>query len=404
MTITLADAEALDARDPLRALAGEFDLPDGVIYLDGNSLGPPPRAALARLRRAAEAEWREGLIRSWNGVGDEAGWIDLPMRAGAKIARLIGAGADEVIVCDSVSVNLFKLAAALNARKPGSLIAVDADEFPTDQYVLEGLARLTGARLLRLSPGEAPPNDVGVLIKSLVHYRTAAVADMAGTEAAMRARDVDIIWDLSHATGLVALDVAAAGARFAVGCGYKFLNGGPGAPAFLYAARDAAARLSQPISGWMGHRAPFDFSSSYEPAAGVMRFAAGTPPILSISALDAALDLFDGLDTRLPEEKARALGDLFLGLTQALPVRQLPSPARRGGHVCLQSSDGYAIIQALIAHGVIGDFRAPDLMRFGFSPLFLSYVDVWRAAKILGDVLCTEEWRRPEFSRRGKVT
>ncbi len=399
MAMSLADAEALDAKDPLRRYAAAFDLPDGVIYLDGNSLGPPPRAALARLRQTADDEWRKGLIRSWN----DADWIDLPKRAGAKIARLIGAEAGDVIVADSVSVNLFKLAAALIAQKPSAAIAVEADEFPTDQYVLEGVARLTGAPLIRLAP-DAPPPANAVFVKSLVHYKTAAIADMAGAEREAAARGVAIIWDLSHATGLVTLDVAKAGARFAVGCGYKFLNGGPGAPAFIYAAGESAKTLRQPVSGWMGHAAPFDFASDYAPADGVQRFAAGTPPILSLSALDAALDIFDGVDLRLLEAKARALGDLFLDQTKTLAVAPLPSPARRGGHICLQSPDGYAIIQALIARGVIGDFRAPDLMRFGFSPLILSYADVWRAAGVLSDVLCTEEWRRPEFSRRGKVT
>ncbi len=395
----LADAEAMDCDDPLRNCRLEFDLPAGVFYLDGNSLGPPPRRALERLQLTAAHEWRDGLIRSWN----DADWIDLPKRAGAKISKLIGAASDEVIVCNSVSVNLFKLAAALIADKPGRALAVEADEFPTDQYVLDGLARMTGARVLRLGEGDAPPQG-SVFVRSLVHYKTASIVDMQAAERDAAARNIDIIWDLSHATGLAAIDVANAGARFAVGCGYKFLNGGPGAPAFVYVAREVAARLAQPISGWMGHAAPFDFSGDYRPAAGVFRFAAGTPPILSLSALDAALDLFDGLDMRLLEAKARALGDMFLDLTRDLPLRPLPVPDRRGGHVCLASEDGYAIMQALIARGVIGDFRAPDLMRFGFSPLFLSYADVWHAAEILRDVLSTQEWRKPSFARRGKVT
>ncbi len=399
MAMTLQEAEALDAADPLRQFAAEFDLPEGVIYLDGNSLGPPPRAALARLSKTANEEWRQGLIRSWN----DCGWIDLPLRAGAKIAKLIGAEADEVIVCDSVSVNLFKLASALMAQKPGRALAVEADEFPTDQYVLEGVASLTGATLHRLKSGESTPTG-SILIKSLVHYKSAEIAGMEAAEQSARDAGADIIWDFSHATGLVAFDVAKAGARFGVGCGYKFLNGGPGAPAFVYVGGGESARLSQPISGWMGHRAPFAFNIDYEPAAGVQRFAAGTPPILSLAALDAALDLFDGIDPRLVEQKSRALGDLLLAETKALGLAPLASPARRGGHVCLRSADGYAIMQALIARGVIGDFRAPDLMRFGFSPLFLSYADIWRAAAILADVLHTEEWRKPEFSRRGKVT
>lgn len=396
--MTLEEAMALDAADPLRGFAKEFDLPAGVLYLDGNSLGPPPRRALERLERCAHAEWKDGLIRSWN----DAGWIDLPARVGAKIARLIGADADEVIVCDSVSVNLFKLATALAAPRRRAL-AVDANEFPTDQYVLEGVARTAGVPLHRLSGDEPAPRDC-VLIKSLAHYQSAAVADMAAIESAARAHGVDVVWDLSHATGLIAVDVKKAGARFAVGCGYKFLNGGPGAPAFVYAARSGASGLAQPISGWMGHADPFAFASRYAPADGVGRFAAGTPPVLSLAALDAALDLFAGVDVALLERKSRALGDLFLEATKGLGLSSPHAPARRGGHVCLKSEDGHAIIQALIARGVIGDFRAPDLMRFGFSPLFLSFADVRRAADIFVNVLDTEEWRRPEFARRRKVT
>ncbi len=399
---TLEEARALDAADPLRACAAEFDLPEGVIYLDGNSLGPPPKKALARLRQTAETEWREGLIRSWNGFGNDADWIDLPKRAGAKIASLIGADADDVLVCDSVSVNIFKLASALIAKRPGAALAVDAGEFPTDQYVLEGVARVTGAPLIRLENSETLEN--AVVVRSLVHYKTAEILDMAEMERVAATRGCDIIWDLSHATGLAAVDVKKDGARFAVGCGYKFLNGGPGAPAFVYVAREDANAMTQPLSGWMGHAAPFDFASNYAPAEGVQRFAAGTSPILSLVALDAALELFDGLAMRLLEAKARSLGDLFLQTTTDLGLAALPSPERRGGHVCLKSENGYAITQALIARGVIGDFRAPDLMRFGFSPLFLSYEEVCRAGEILRDVLFTEEWRRPEFSRRGKVT
>jgi kynureninase len=400
MAMTLEEAEALDERDPLRDFAAEFDLPEGVIYLDGNSLGPPPRRALVKIHRCVDDEWREGLIRSWN----DASWIDMPQRAGAKIARLIGAGPDEVLVCDSVSVNLFKLAGALLARKKGRALAVEADEFPTDQHIAAGLARLVDAPLTRIAAGERPPAGAGVLIKSHVHYKTAEIVDMDAEEEAARAADVDIIWDLSHSAGLVDVDVDKARARFAVGCGYKFLNGGPGAPGFVYVARAEADALDQPLSGWMGHAAPFAFRGDYEPAAGVLRFASGTPPILSLTALDAALDLFDGVDLRLVEKKARALGSLFLRQTESLGLAPLAAPARRGGHVCLKSDNGFAVMQALIARGVIGDFRAPNLMRFGFSPLYLSYADVWRAAAILSDILFTDEWRKPTYDRRGKVT
>ncbi|MEK7265494.1 MAG: aminotransferase class V-fold PLP-dependent enzyme [Pseudomonadota bacterium] len=395
---SLEEARALDAADPLRAFAAEFDLPDGVIYLDGNSLGPPTRKALTRLREAAETEWRHGLIRSWN----DADWIDLPKRAGAKIAKLIGADADDVLVCDSVSVNIFKLASALIEKRPGAVLAVDAGEFPTDQYALEGAARMTGAPLIRLEAGETPEN--AVLIRSLVHYKTAEILDMAAAERIASARCCDIVWDLCHATGLVPIDMTRAGARFAVGCGYKFLNGGPGAPAFVYVAREEANTMTQPLSGWMGHAAPFDFASDYKPADGAARFAAGTPPVLSLIALDAALDLFEGVDLSALETKARALGDCFLACVRDLGLEPMKAPSRRGGHVCLKAGNGHQIMQALIARGVIGDFRAPDLMRFGFSPLFLSFEDVWNAGRALADVLSTEEWKRTEFSRRGKVT
>lgn len=299
--VTRADAIRLDATDPLAKYRAEFELPEGVLYLDGNSLGPPPKRALARLRQTAEREWGAGLIGSWN----DAGWIDLPKTCGAKVARLIGAEADEVIVADSVSVNLFKLAAALLDAQPGA-IAVDDDEFPTDGYVMEGLARMTGAGLIRLAPGAALPAKTRVLIRSLADYRTGAVADMRAVESAAAAAGAAVIWDLSHATGLIDIDVKGGTARYAIGCGYKFLNGGPGAPAFLYVAREEAARLRQPLSGWMGHAAPFDFATDYRPAEGVARFASGTPPILSMSALDAALDLFAGVDLTLVEAKARA--------------------------------------------------------------------------------------------------
>lgn len=397
--MTREAAEALDRADPLARFRSAFNLPDGVIYLDGNSLGPPPRRALDRLRDCAEKEWREGLVRSWN----DAGWIDLSRRAGTKIARLIGARDDEVIVCDCVSNNIFKLAAALLQRRPGATLAVPAEEFPTDQYVLEGLSRFTGAPLRRIVESEAPPPGA-VLVRSLVHYRTAAVADIVACEREAAACGAEIIWDLSHATGAVTIDAGAKGARFAVGCGYKYLNGGPGAPAFVYVRRDAATPLLQPLSGWMGAKSPFDFSSAYEPAEGVRRFASGTPPILSLSALDAALDLFDGVDLGVVETKARALGDMFHGAGEAAGLTPIRVDGRRGGHVSFRHPDGYAIVQALIDRGVIGDFRAPDYARFGFSPLYLSYTDVWRAGAILQEIMARGEWRDPRYRARGTVT
>ncbi len=398
------DAEARDGADPLRAFKDHFDLPEGVIYLDGNSLGPPPKAALARLRRTAEEEWRRGLITSWN----EAGWIDLPKTCGAKIARIIGADADDVIVSDSTSANIFKLAAALLAKKPGAL-AYEAGEFPTDGYIFQGLAAFAGAPITRLDPQAGAAGlhpEISVLIKSAVCYKSAAVADIAAWERAAAQTGVSIIWDLSHAAGLIDLDLQSTGAQYAVGCGYKFLNGGPGAPAFIYVARDMAQNLRQPLAGWMGHAAPFEFADAYAPAPGAQRFACGTPPILSLSALDAALDLFETVDMAVVEEKARALGDLFLTRAAAMGLGSIsPQPgARRGGHVSLRFEHGYAAVQAMIARGVIGDFRAPDLMRFGFSPLILHYADVWDAADVLENILATQEWKKPEYSVRKAVT
>ena len=398
MNLSRADALAMDDADPLAPLRDAFDLEPGVIYLDGNSLGPPPRKSLARLERAARSEWRRGLIRSWN----DADWINLPSRCGARIAPLIGAAPDDVIVADSVSVNIFKLAAAILRKKPGAL-AYETGEFPTDGYILQGLAALTSAPLRELAPGARPEGDISVVVRSAVHYKTAAVADIAAYEKA--AGDAAVIWDLSHAAGAVRLDLAAAGARYAVGCGYKYLNGGPGAPAYVWVKSPHADDLEQPIAGWMGHAAPFDFAGGYRPGEGVKRFAAGTPNILSLTALDAALEVFANIDPAALEAKSRKLGDVFLQLTADL---ELPSPsppvgARRGGHVCLEHENGYAVMQALIARGVIGDFRPPNLMRFGFSPLFVRFIDVWDTADALRDILQTESWNQSEFLTRRAV-
>jgi kynureninase len=392
--------KALDENDPLRPYRARFDLPSGVIYLDGNSLGPPPRAALERLQQTASFEWRQGLIASWN----DARWIDLSNIAGAKIARLIGVAAEDVIVADSVSVNIFKFAAALS--EDGRALCVETGEFPTDGYVLSGLAHLADRTLSSVPWSDAPAfEEPCVLVKSLVHYKTAALADIAAWESAALAAGASIIWDLSHATGVIDCRLKENGARYAVGCSYKYLNGGPGAPSFVYVASPESERLRQPIAGWMGHAAPFDFSGDYVPAPGVKRFAAGTPPILSLAALDAALDVFKDLDMRLAEEKARALADLFLQRTAPLGLEVASVAAgRRGGHVCLEFNAGYAVVSALIARGVIGDFRAPDLMRFGFSPLFLSFDEVARAADHLSEVMKTQEWRDPAFNIRKRVT
>ena len=399
-------AAALDRDDPLAPARAQFVLPDGLIYLDGNSLGLAPKAALAALDRAGAREWAHGLIRSWN----DADWINLPMTTGARIARLVGAAPDEVVVCDSVSVNLFKLTMAmLGAVGNGVAVIVEEDEFPTDQYIAQKAAAIADVDFNRVGPGEGPQRvgDMGgVLVKSVVNYKTAAVADMAGAESEAARSGGGIVWDLSHATGVLAIDLRDVGATAATGCTYKFLNAGPGAPAFVYAANAIADRLKTPLPGWMGHAAPFEFSPDYAPKPGATRFAAGTPPILSLSALAGALDVFDGASIPELERKAALLGDICIARAAAMGLRTI-SPAigvRRGGHVSLLHEEGYAVVQALAAEGVIGDFRTPNIMRFGFSPLFVRYQDIWDAMDKLEAVLSDKRWDRDEYKRRAQVT
>jgi kynureninase len=400
-----AACEALDHDDPLASTREAFALPQGVIYLDGHSLGPATHAALKRVGEVAGKEWANGLIRSWN----EAGWFDLPRTVGAKLARLIGVRLDEVIVADSVSVNLFKLAAAALTAAKSRAIIVEDSEFPTDQYVAEGLAGIAGAALMRVGAEhgvEALAKTGGVLIKSIVNYRTSLVVDVAEIERVAARSGGLVVWDLSHATGVIDLSLGAHGARLATGCTYKFLNGGPGAPAFVYVRGDLSARVRSPISGWFGHVQPFAFVSGYAPVEGVGRFAAGTPGVLSLAALDAALSVFEGVEMRTVTAKAQALGDLVIARTGAMGLESIsPTDAgRRGGHVSVRHDEGYAVVQALIARGVIADFRAPDAMRFGVSPLFLRFVDVWDAMDQLEDILRAKAWDTPDFKRRAAVT
>ena len=398
------DCKALDAADPLRTRRGLFAMPEGEIYLDGNSLGIPPLKALERLKAAAETEWAAGLIRSWN----DAGWMDLPLTLGAKLAGLIGVDDDEVIAIDTVTINLFKLAAALLAARPGA-IAAEAGEFPTDNHVMEGLSRITGAPMHRVAPNTRPadlPGDVTVFIKSAVHYKSAEIADFSGYEQEAAARGLAIVWDLSHATGLVNLELKADGAKYAVGCGYKFLSGGPGAPAFLYCAREDIAKLEHPISGWLGHARPFGFEDAYEPDPGIVRWRTSSPSILALSALDGAVDAYAGVDMAAVEAKAGRLGDVLLERAAALGLEAAcpPKGARRGGHVVIRHAQGYAIVQALIARGIIGDFRAPDLMRFGFNPLYNTFEEVFEAGEALAEIIETAAWDRPEFHAKKAVT
>ncbi|MDB5465122.1 MAG: kynU [Phenylobacterium sp.] len=410
--MTREDAQALDAADPLARFRAAFALPAGVIYLDGNSLGPPPVAAHERLAQASRAEWGEGLVRSWN----TAGWIDAPLRVGAKIARLVGAAPGEVVVADSTSVNLFKLAAGALSLRPGrTTILSEAGNFPTDLYALQGLSALLGDRArLRTVAAEdlagAIDEDTAVVALTHIHYKSALRWDMARITAAAHAKGALTLWDLCHSVGAVAVDLNGAGADLAVGCSYKYLNGGPGAPAFLFVAERHQAAIRSPLTGWMGHAEPFAFEDGYRPAGDIRGQITGTPPILGLAALEAGVDLQLEADPAQVEAKGLALADLFIGEVEAragdgeLRLATPREAAARGLHVAFAHPEGYAIVQAMMARGVVGDFRAPDIARFGFSPLFLSYAEVWDAAQALAEVLGARAWDRPQFRTRATVT
>lgn len=410
MTLRRTDLEALDAADPLAGKRAEFLLPEGVIYLDGNSLGPLPAGVPARVEDLIRRQWGEDLIVSWN----KHGWMDLPGKVGNRIARLIGAEAGSVISADSTSVNLFKLVCAALALNPGRMTVLsDSGNFPTDLYIAGSAAALmaAGVSLRVVAPEDvldAIDGDTALVMLTGVDYRTGRMHDMADITAAAQAKGALMLWDLAHSAGAVPVDLSGCNADFAVGCAYKYLNGGPGAPAFLYVAPRHHAAARSPLSGWLGHEAPFAFDLDYRPAEGIGRFICGTPNMLSLAALDAALDVWDDVDMQVIRAKSRALGDNFIRLVeQECEGFALGSPrdsAWRGSQVSLRHPEGYAIVQALIARGVIGDFRAPDVLRFGFSPLYVRHVDVWDAVAHLKAVMATGEWQRPEFRTRAKVT
>ncbi len=401
-----SDALARDADDGLAFARARFAIPPGLIYLDGNSLGCLPRRTAARVNDTVTNEWGVGLIGSWN----DAGWIDAPARLGARIARLIGAGGDEVIVTDSTSVNVFKLAAAALALRPGRrVIVTESGNFPTDLYMLQGLSGLTGCEL-RVVPRDgivaALDGTVALLLLTHTHYRSGAVFDMAELTAAAHAAGALACWDLSHSAGAVAVDLNGCDADMGVGCGYKYFNGGPGAPAYAFVAARHHEALSQPLSGWMGHAAPFAFEDDYRPGSGMQRMLSGTPPVIGMAALASGLATFDGIDMGVAAAKSKALGDLFLDLAaERCPEFAVACPrGGRGAQVSLSHPEAYAIMQALIARGVVGDVRAPDVLRFGFPALYTRYVDVWDAVEALKGVMAGEEWREPEFRQRRAVT
>ncbi len=409
----LAAAEAMDAADPLRAFRDRFILPDDVIYLDGNSLGAASPAVLAELRKAAAEEWGQGLIRSWN----TAGWFDLPVELGDRIGRLVGAAPGQTVVSDTTSINIYKALHAALALRPGRhVIAAEGSSFPTDLYMAEGAASTRPGTMLRLEGVDAPAigdlvdGRTAVVLVNHVNYKTGELRDMAALTAKAHAAGALVVWDLCHSAGALPVDLDGADADFAVGCTYKYLNGGPGAPAFIYAARRHHAAMTQPLSGWWAHARPFAFEQGFAGGDGIRRFQCGTQPVLSLRALKAALDIWGEVDMAALRRKSIALADLFIGLVEERCGRHgvaLETPrdgARRGSQIAFSHPNAYEVMQALIARGVIGDFRAPATMRFGFAPLYIGYADVWRAAAALADVFDTEAWRDARHAVRTAVT
>jgi kynureninase len=387
-SITLSDIQRMDAEDPLAHHRAAFNLPAGVIYLDGNSLGPPPNATAPALNALITEAWGRGLIRSWT----SAGWMDAPARIGAKIAPIIGAAPDEVIIADSTSVTLFKLAAAgCRLRQGRPEILIEADNFPTDRHIVDGLATLIPGLTVRTVPPEAIAEAIGprtaCCVLCHVHYRSGVRHDMQAITQAAHAAGALAIWDLSHSAGAIPVHLNAAEADMAVGCGYKFLNGGPGAPAFAYVARHLQEAARSPIQGWIGHAAPFGFSDIYEPAPGMHRFLTGTPGILGLTALEAGIDHFRTADRSHLWAKSARMFDLFAELAaEYCPALQLltpGNPAHRGSHISFRDPKAEAVMQRLVAQGIIGDYRPPNVLRFGLTPLYTRFEDIWHAVAAL---------------------
>ncbi len=405
-------ALALDAADTLAPFRDEFHLPHGVIYLCGNSLGAMPKRAMEIARRTLMEEWATDLVKGWN----TADWFHLPQRLGRQVAGLIGAGADEVVVTDATGINLFKvLATALALRPERNVILMEGSNFPTDNYTAQGLVALLGNRhrIRFVEQDEILPaiNDqVAVVALTDVHYKTGRVHDMEAITACAHANGAVTVWDLCHSAGVMPVDLNRCQADFAIGCTYKYLNGGPGSPAFIFVARRHHGAATQPLTGWFSHGSPFAFERDYRPAPGIEQMLSGTPPVVSLAVAEAGISLAARAPMAVVREKSRRLGDLFISLMDPLCETfhfKLACPrdaGQRGSQVSFIHPHAYPIMRALIARGVIGDFRAPDILRFGLAPLYLRYVDVWDAAQMLREVMESDYWRQPEFSASLAVT
>ncbi len=408
---SLAEAQRRDRADSVGHTRARFDLPEGLIYLDGNSLGALPRQTAATVLNVIAAQWGQSLITSWN----RHAWIGLPQRLGARIAPLIGAEPGEVIVADTTSTNLFKLIAAVLGARPGRHVVLsETGNFPTDLYMAQGVIATRGDCSLKTVAGSeliaAIGEHVAVVLLTHVHYKSGRVHDMAAITAAAHAKGALVIWDLSHSTGAVAVDLNGCDADLAVGCCYKYLNGGPGAPAFLYVARRLQPELNSPLSGWMGHAAPFAFEDGYRPAPGIDRFLCGTPSVVAMAGLEAGLATFDDVDRDALFAKGRALGDYCIELMdgrcagRGFTVVSPRDGSVRGSHVSFSHAQSWPLCRALIARGVIGDFRAPDTLRLGFAPLYTRFVDVWRAVDAVRDIIDSGTWDNPAYHASATVT
>jgi kynureninase len=403
---------ACDSVDPLRDFRDRFILPEGIIYLDGNSLGPTPRAAARILNRTIEQEWGQDLIRSWN----SAGWFDMPVRLGDRIGALIGAASGQTVVCDTTSINLYKaILAAIGLRPDRDVVIAEDESFPTDLYIVEGAMKSAGRPMKRRLIGVDGPSiealldqRVAVAVLSHVNYRTGALLDMAAITKQLHDAGALVVWDLCHSIGVVEIAFDLHAVDFAVGCTYKYLNGGPGSPAFICVAKAHQAAAKHPLSGWWGHAAPFAFDRDFKPDEGIKRFLCGTQPIISMRGVDAALDAMEGVEVAALRQKSLALTEFFIARVNALlPSLDIVTPRQsslRGSQVGISFDKGYAVVQAMIERGVVGDFRAPNLMRFGFAPLYVRFQDVWDAAEMLAGCINAEVWRDIRFNRRLHVT
>ncbi len=403
---------ARDCVDPLRGFRDRFVIPEGIIYLDGNSLGPMPRAAAGLLSRTIEQEWGQDLVRSWN----TAGWFDMPVRLGDRVGALLGAAPGQTLVCDTTSINLYKaIHAAIGLRPDRNVVIAEDESFPTDLYIVEGAIKSAGRPMNRRLIGTDGPSiealldrDVAVAVLSHVNYRTGELLDIAAITRRLHDAGALVVWDLCHSIGVVEIAFDRHAVDFAVGCTYKYLNGGPGSPAFIAVAKTHQAGAQHPLSGWWGHAAPFAFDRNFRPDAGIKRFLCGTQPIISLRGVDAALDAMEGAEVAALRQKSLALTELFISrVAKLLPDLDIVTPRQpwlRGSQVGISFDKGAAVVQAMIARGVIGDFRAPELMRFGFAPLYVRFEDVWDAAEILAECINAEVWRDPRFNQVLGVT